>query len=371
MAADASSVGVGLISYGYMGKVHSLCYRELPFYYDLGRAVRLVAVATPSQGSRKRAMREAGFKHALSDPYDLIGRSDVDVIDICAPTYLHEEYACAAVKAGKAVYIEKPLARTLDSARRIYQAVTDAGVSSGIAFEYRFVPALMRAKRLLDEGSIGSVIHFRAIYQGAEHIYPAKFKWQLDRERAGGGALFALGSHLIDLVRYLLGEYSSIHATQVKCPDRGDVEQVVFMQAAMDGGAQGSLEVSQVAAGSNIDIRLELYGTKGSIQFDNRCPNILRVYEVPLDPLDASAGFTEMNTMQQYKDAVFPPPRVDINWLRYHLASQYQFVNGLLDKNTAGNLHPTVYDGLRCQEVMEAAMKSIKEGGTVFIQDIR
>ena len=358
------SIGIGLVSYGYMGKVHSLCYKELPFYYDLQASVKLVGIATPSESSRERALREAQFEFSTAYPEDLLVRPDIDVIDICSPTYLHEQYVVMAAKTGKAIYIEKPLGHTLDSARRAYTAVSDSGVHTGMAFEYRFVPALLEANNLLKQGTIGSIINFRVVYQGPEHLSITKLTWQLDKEKAGGGALFALGSHTIDLIRFLIGEFDSVSAIEKSLAAKGDVEQLVMIQARMQSGAVGSIEVSQVAAGSAIDMRVEIYGTKGTICFDNRYPNILRLCEM----MKKSVGFREIQTMQRLPDAVFPPPRVDVNWLRYHLAVQYQFIKGL--DGEINLVAPTIYDGLKCQEVIEAVLRSWDSGSWVFLSEI-
>jgi len=358
------SIGIGLVSYGYMGKVHSLCYQELPFYYDLQAPVKLIGIADPSESSRERALREAQFEFATAYPEDLLVRSDIDVIDICSPTYLHEQYVVMAAEAGKAIYTEKPLGHTLDSARRAYTAVSTNGVHTGMAFEYRFVPALLEAKNLLKQGTIGSVINFRVAYQGPEHLSITKFTWQLDKEKAGGGVLFALGSHTIDLIRFLIGEFDSVSAIGKSLAAKGDVEQLVLIQARMQSGAVGSIEVSQVAVGSGIDVRVEIYGTEGTICFDNRYPNILRLCEMT----KKSVGFQEIQTMQRLPDAVFPPPRVDVNWLRYHLAAQYQFIKGL-DKEI-NLVAPTIYDGLKCQEVIEAVLRSWDSGSWVCLAEI-
>jgi len=132
----------------------------------------------------------------------------------------------------------------------------------------------------------------------------------------------------------------------------------------MQSGVVGSIEVSQVAAGSGIDLRVEIYGTEGTICFDNRCPNILRLYEMKKKPV----GFREINTMQRLPDAIFPPPRVDVNWLRYHLAAQYQFVKGL--DGEIDLVAPTIYDGLKYQEIIEAVLRSWDSGSWVCLAEI-
>lgn len=362
------NIGIGVISYGYMGKVHSLGYRNMPFYYQLKLPVKLVGVATPSLSSQARAMQEAGFEFATADPEELITRPDIDVIDICAPTYLHEEYVRLVAAVGKAIYLEKPLAHSLASARRAYAAVETNGVRTGMAFEYRFAPALLRAKELLTAGAIGSIVNFRAIYQGPEHLSTSRLTWQLEKEKAGAGALSAQGSHLLDLVRHLVGEFAAVSALGQKLTGKGDVEQAMLLQARMESGAVGSIEFSQVAAGSNIDVRVEIYGTAGSLRFDNSQPNVLKLYELSADPSDPRAGCKEIQTMQVLPDAIFPPPRVDVNWLRYHLASQYHFLKGVMDGGQP--LPPTALDGLKCQEVMEAAMRSMVEERWVALAEV-
>ncbi|MFW5872426.1 MAG: Gfo/Idh/MocA family protein [bacterium] len=345
-------IGVGLISYGYIGKVHSLCYQEMPFYYNLNKPVKLVGVTSPSHSSREKALREAKYEFSSENPEDLLKRTEIDLIDICSPTYLHEKYIIMAAEHKKAIYIEKPLGHTLESARRAYSAASKNGLHTGMAFEYRFVPALLKAKELLQEGVIGSIINFRIIYQGSEHLSIRKDGWQLDKNKAGGGVLFALGSHMIDLIRFLIGEFDSVFSIKKNLSEKGNVEQLILIQARMHNGVLGTLEASQVAAGSCIDLRLEVFGTKGTICFDNRNPNILKLYESN----NKYNAFQEIQTMQQLPEAIFPPSRVDVNWLRYHLTAQYHFMKGL--NGESDPISPTIEDGMKCQEVMEAVMLS-------------
>jgi predicted dehydrogenase len=358
-------IGVGLISYGYIGKVHSLCYQELPFYYNLKKPVKLIGVVSPSQSSRDRAIREAKYQFVSEDIIDLIKRPEIDVIDICSPNYLHEQYILIAAKNKKAIYIEKPLGHSLASAKKAFSVVSENNLHTGMAFEYRFIPALLKAKELLQEKLLGTIINFRIIYQGSEHLYINKHGWQLDKNKAGCGALFALGSHSIDLARFLIGEFESVFASSKNITEIGDVEQLVLIQAKMQNGALGTLEVSQAAAGSCVDLRLEIFGTLGTISFENRNPNILRLYEID----HKYNGFQEIQTMQQLPEAIFPPPRVDINWLRYHLAAQYHFIKGLIGKKDT--FAPTIYDGIKCQEVMEAVIHSWEDESWVYIKEVR
>lgn len=186
-------IGVGLISYGYIGKVHSLCYQEMPFYYDLQMPLKLIAVAIPSKSSRERALREAKYEFSTENPEDLLKRPNINLIDICSPTYLHEQHIVMSAKAGKAIYIEKPLGHALDSARRSYSVASASSLHTGMAFEYRFVPALLKAKEFLQGEVIGSIINFRVVYQGSEHLSIGKHSWQLDKSKAGGWSAFCIG----------------------------------------------------------------------------------------------------------------------------------------------------------------------------------
>jgi len=194
----------------------------------------------------------------------------------------------------------------------------------------------------------------------------------LDKKKAGGGALFDLGSHIIDLIRYLLGDYKAVFATthtfinERPLPNnptkkaKVEVDDISFLQLKMQNGALGTLEASRLATGANDDLRIEIHGEKGALYYNHMNPNWLWIYDTrdASEPIGGLRGFKGVETVQRYpKPAVLPGPKFSIGWMRYHIASQYDFVKRIVD-GKKGN--PSFYDGYKVQEVMEAAYLSAK-----------
>ena len=208
-------LGVGMIGYGFMGKMHSYAYASLPFVYDPPPAlVRLVGVCATSEASRSLAMERAGYEFATADYRELLDRPDIRIINVCTPNYLHKDQAIAAIRAGKHVYCDKPLALTAGEAEQMAALARESGLTCQVTFQNRFCPAILRARQLVEEGFLGDVISFRAVYLHSGYTDPKRpISWRMQREKSGSGALGDLGSHAIDLIRYLTGDFVSVRAS--------------------------------------------------------------------------------------------------------------------------------------------------------------
>ena len=203
--------------------------------------------------------------------------------------------------------------------------------------------------------------------------------WRLEKEKAGGGALFDLGSHIIDLINWLLGDYKSVFATTEtfikKRPEKKgskelkkvEIDDLALLQVRMKSGALGTLEFSRLATGTNDEFRIEIHGDKGAIYFNSIEPNWVTVYDVREEgePVGGKRGFKKIETVQRYPEpAKFPGPKFAIGWLRYHIASQYDFITNIANGKEASS---SFKDGYKVQELMEAAYISAKERRWVSI----
>ena len=373
-------IGVGLVGYGMIGRVHVLGYRTLShFYPDRLPPIHLAAVCTSRPETAQAAAREAGFASWVTDIAALVQRDDVDVVDCSVPNYLHRPVVLAAIEAGKHVYCEKPLALNGAEAREMARAAQEAGVQVGMTFNYRFVPALMRARQMLQEGALGEIYTFRAEYLHTGYQDPNRpMGWKLRKEQSGGGALVDLGSHVIDLIRYLLGEFEAVRAhlhTFVKerpvRPGAAErepvtVDDVAWLQVRMRNGAIGTIEASRFATGTLDDLRLEIHGHRGALRFHLMEPNWLYWYDAtrPGEPMGGERGWVRLETVQHYAGAVVPPPRATLGWARAHAENQYAFLRALVEGRTP---QPGILDGLRAQLVMDAAYASAEAGGWVSV----
>ncbi|PWH20900.1 MAG: hypothetical protein DDG58_00400 [Ardenticatenia bacterium] len=373
-------IRIGLIGYGFIGKVHTLAYQALPLMYDpMPARVKLVGVSAASRESVQKAIDQAGYVFGSTDWREVVAREDIDVIDCCVPNHLHYEVVMAALRAGKHVYCDKPLAANLIQAREMLAEAQRSGRQHRMTFHLRFVPALMRAKQLVEEGFLGQVFSFRACYLHSGYVNPNRpMSWRLDAA-AGGGALVDLGSHVLDLLRYLLGDFAEVFAvteTFIKerplpgQPERRaavTVDDLAMLTLRTVNGALGTVEASRLATGTNDDMHIEIYGQQGALRFNLMDPNWLYVFDArdPEAPLGGNRGFKAIESVQRYPSpAVLPGPKFAIGWLRYHVASQFGFITSLVRGQPSP---PDFEDGMRVQEIMEAAYRSAREGRWVSL----
>src|SRR5579871_4683800 len=205
--AVMQTLGVGMVGFGFIGKVHSHAHLSLPLLYDpLPARTRLIGVCTTSPASGKKAVEQAGFEFATTDCRSLLAREDIQLIHVCTPNDAHRTIVLEALRAGKHIYCDKPLALNTAEAEEIVALARTVPSVQQMTFNYRFVPAILRARQLVEAGFLGDLFSFRAAYLHAGYIDPNRpFSWRTDRARSGGGAIADLGAHAIDLVRFLVG----------------------------------------------------------------------------------------------------------------------------------------------------------------------
>lgn len=296
---DTKSIGVGLISVGWMGKAHTRAYRSLPIVYpELGIAPRLVQAADPAPGARDYAVNVLGYESAVADYRDVIANPDVDVVSICSPNYLHREIGVAAARAGKPFWIEKPVGRGASETEEVEAAADAAGVTTCIGFNYRWAPAVQRARQLISDGSLGRITNVRGRFFGGFSSDPNDpLTWRFVRETSGNGVLGDLMGHLVDLVHYLVGPIGSITgatglylAERPALPGSADEGKLLPVEnedyatmlvrlgdTAVAAGALGSLEASRIAVGPRAEYGFEIFGTEGSVRWDFERMNELEI----------------------------------------------------------------------------------------------
>jgi predicted dehydrogenase len=296
----ARRLNIGLIGAGFIGRAHVFGYTAQPVIFPEAAAfpvLELLAEATPELAAAGAA--RLGFRRHTADWRALIADPAVDIVDICVPSNLHREIALAAIAAGKAVYCEKPVGLNGMEASEIAEAATRAGVASLVGFTYLRNPMVAFARRLIDDGAIGRLLHFRGAHNEDYLSDPAHpFIWRCDPAIAGrAGALGDLGCHIMSIAEALCGEIRAVSATtRIVVKERqvrpgasdmravGNDDQVQFL-AEFAGGATGHIEASRVASGSKMDITFEITGSEGAIQFDGERLGELRVYS-RRDPAD-------------------------------------------------------------------------------------
>jgi predicted dehydrogenase len=386
------TLNVAIIGTRFMGKAHSNAWLNAPRFFDMGlQPVLKVACGTDEEHTRAFAQRW-GWEEAATDWCAVIERPDIDIVDISTPTYLHREIAVAAAQAGKHIFCEKPFASTLEEARAMYDAAQKAGIVHYVNHNYRRAPAVMLAKRLIDEGAVGRIFHWRGAYLQDWIVDPSfPLTWHLRKETAGSGPHGDLNSHSIDLARFLVGDIKAVNAmmtTFIKerpLPGAGaatfsagsggatemgavTVDDASFMLAEFENGALGSFEASRFAPGRKNYNYFEIYGSKGSIVFNLERMNELQLF-LRDDPAYAQGFRTILATeggQHAYVANWWPPGHI----IGYEHEFHHAVVDFMHAIETDGMIAPNFYDGLKEVEVLEAGSRSAQSGCRVSISDV-
>jgi predicted dehydrogenase len=371
----SKEIGIAMAGYGMIGRIHALGYREIPLIYP-GKLpkLRLVGVSTSHRETAQAAQAEAGFEAWFEDSQALVSAEGVDVVDCVTPNYLHFPIVMAALRAGKHVYCEKPLALNAKQALAMLSAAQAAQVQVGMTFNYRFIPAVIKASQLLQAGDLGEIYSFRADYLHSGYQDPQRpMSWRLRKESAGGGALVDLGSHVIDLVRYLIDDFKRLNCsvrTYIKerpaqpgsqVIEKVDVDDAAWIRAELANGAVGTLHVSRFATGTQDDLLFEIYGERGALRFNLMDANWLNWYDHRRagGSRGGERGWTRLETLQRYPGATAPPARSPLGWTRTHTENQFSFLRAI---TTGEKFQPDIQDGLHVQLVMDTAYQSAQSG---------
>jgi len=367
----AKTLRVGLIGYKFMGKAHSNAWRQVNhFFPELPAKVELTAICGRDAAAVERARGLFGWARAETDWRNIVAAPDIDIVDVSASNDTHCEMAIAALRAGKAVVCEKPLARNLAEARQMLAAARRSKSVSMVCHNYRRIPAVALARQMIQGGDLGGVIrHFRARYAqewGANPEVP--LNWRLQKNMAGSGAHGDIAAHIIDLGRYLVGEFKEVCGlmeTFIKerpLPGPGGkkgrvtVDDAVSWIGRFANGALASLEATRFALGRKNHITFEINGDKGSLAFDFEDMNRLKFYSA--NDAQGRRGFTDIivtdPAAHPYMGHWWPPGHI--------LGYEHTFVHTFADfvsAVTAGRpLQPDFLDGARCLAVMEAVTES-------------
>lgn len=374
------TLGVGLISVGWMGKMHSRAYTSLPLIYpELGVRSRLVRAADTAETGRTYARDVLGYESVVADYHEVLADPEVDVVSICSPNFLHAEMGVAAARAGKPFWIEKPVGRGVEDTRLVESAADEAGVITSIGFNYRNPPAVQRAKQLIDSGALGRITNIRGRYFGGFSSNPDDpLTWRFVRALSGSGVLGDLMGHLVDQIHYLVGPIAAVTATTgtylaarpalpgaTGSGDRQPVENedyatmlVRFDGSAVAAGALGSLEASRIAVGPRSEYGFEIFGTEGSVRWEFERMNEL---EVALHRTGPQIGYTRVfadTTFPEF-DRFQPSSGTGMGYDDLKTIEAARFVAAVLGGTAAGS---NIHDAVASAQVLSAAEQSAASG---------
>jgi len=380
---EVPTVGVGMLGYAFMGKAHANGFKQMPYIIWPPPAMpKLVAIAGRNADAVTQAAGRYSFARATTDWHDLLSDPEIQVFDNCGPNNLHVEPCIAAAEAGKHIICEKPLGRTAAESKQMLDAVTKAGVKHLCAFNYRFTPAVLHARHLIQSGALGRIYHFRARYL-QEWILDPNFPivWRLEKDVAGSGVLGDLGTHIIDLARFLVGEIDSVSAImKTFIPERTnaagerqtvDVDDAFAAIMEFANGALGTLEASRFALGRKNHNTFEINGEKGSIVFNLERLNELQVC-IPGAQPDDSTGFTDVlvsEASHPYWKYWWPQGHM-IGWENLFVHEVAHFLGAVVGAHEVAPVGATFADGYQAALVADAIAASAAQGGRVPVHEL-
>lgn len=366
---------IGIIGFGMIGKVHAFAYRTLPFFCDPVPLEAVIShIVTLHPETAEKAKRIAGAEHAGTDFREITENPEIDIVHICTPNAGHLPALVSAIRNGKHIYCEKPLAVDLDEAETVIKAIEESAYdrTSQMCFHLRFYPAIQRAKRLINEGKLGRILQFRISYLHSSNVDPKiPFRW---KHAAGGGVLLDTGAHIFDLLDMLLGPVDSLIADSfIAVPERPapgtkdgtrkvEVEDSITMLARMQNGARGTLEATKLATGSEDELRLEIHGSLGAVRFNLMRPHFLEFFDAgsPERPLGGTSGWLRINCGNRYEppETEFPSAKSAIGWTRAHIAALTNFLQAVAENRPAC---PDIFQGYKIQRFLDLASRSARE----------
>ena len=378
---DAPEIGIGMLGYAFMGKAHSNAFRKIPYMmYPPAAIPRMVGIAGRDEAAVTEAAKRYGYEHAYTDWRDMLTNDAIQVFDNGGPNHMHAEPSIAAAEAGKHVFCEKPLGRTAEESMAMLEAVRKAGVKHMVAFNYRFVPAIMQAKKLIESGKLGRIYHWRAVYLqewGMDAQMP--ISWRFQKETAGSGALGDLGAHIIDLARFLVGEPASVmgyaQTWMTERPDgaggmaKADVDDGFVAAMAFENGALGTVEATRFAQGRKNFNSFEINAENGSIQFNLERLNELNVFWKGEDP-NTTQGFHNVLVSEEhhpYWENWWPPGHM-IGWEHSFVHEFDHFFRAIVNDTEVAPYGATFVDGYRNAVICDAILASAASGQRVDIK---
>jgi predicted dehydrogenase len=381
-------LNIAQIGHKFIGKAHAYAYSNAGFFFDLPVSLRKKILCGIGDDLPDIAVKW-GYEKSTQDWREAVADPEIDIVDICAPSKIHKEIALEAVRQGKNVFCEKPLAMNMADAREMVAAVKKAGIVHTVGFNYRKAPALAFARQLIQQGKLGRIYHFRGLYSQDWLIDPNfPLAWRLRKEAAGGGSSWDLGAHVVDLSRYLVGEVEEVVGhqttfikerpvakyedglTAIAGKERGevDVDDSSSFLARFEGGAVGLFEVTRYGSGHRNQNQIEVYGSEGGLIWRGfEKMNELEYYSSK-DP----AGTQGYRTIQigeadhPYVSAYWPAGHI-IGFGDTFTHEIVDFVNAIAGKTQAS---PSFEDGLKTQAILTAVDLSVAERRWVSVSEI-
>jgi len=379
-----------MVGYRFMGRAHSNAWRQAPRFFPLKAHVEMHTICGRDSAGAQAARLQLGWQNATADWREIVESPLIDIVDINTPNDSHAEIAIAAAQNGKHVLCEKPLALNVKQAQAMFDAAQKAKVIHMICHNYRRIPAIALAKKLITEGALGQIYHYHARYAQDWSVDPEfPVNWRLQKNISGSGAHGDINSHIIDLARYLVGEFQEVSGlmhtfiTERPVADAGSkspglsakagrkmakvtVDDAALCIGRFANGALANLEATRFALGRKNHIEVEINGSKGSLYFDFEDMNRLKFFDNTQPP--DRQGFRDILVTQPggthpYFGHWWPAGHI-LGYEHTFVHTIADFVNACVDGKP---VQPTFEDGLKNQRVLAAVEQSAQSGKWVKV----
>ncbi len=350
-------IGIGMLGHSWMGRTHTQAFKTHSLHFDTEFEPKFVGIYGRDAKTLKADQIRWGYDYATTDIDKIISDDSIDVVVNALPNHLHMEPCIAAARAGKDVVCEKPMAMNPGQSSKMLAAAQDSGTKDLMVFNYRWLPAIQLAKKIIDDGRLGRILQYRGLYGQSWLTSPdAVASWKVLNATSGAGVLFDLGPHAIDLALHLVGPIKEIVATAELFAEgrkKSDGtwaskeelgEELVLCMLKFDNGAYGTVEASRVASGFKNKNRIEIHGTKMAMAFDLENLNSLLIY----DPSQENEGFRN-----------YVVDSHNIGWSHAFLLQTHHFLECI--RNDTRPV-PNWSDGHRVQVVLDNILKSVETG---------
>jgi predicted dehydrogenase len=376
------ALGVGILGYVGVAKAHLNALKKLPYiFWPTPVHFRLIGIAGRSPDGVDEASRRYGFQYGTVDWQRLAEDPQIDLLINAAPNDLHADPCLAAAAAGKHLLCEKPLGRDAREARRLWEGVRRRRLCHQVSFNYRFIPAVRFAREMIQAGDLGEIIHLRMRYTDDSLIDPATpHTWRQERGRAGSGVIGDLASHVLDLGRFLAGEFKSVcgfsrivvprrpvkaGARQTRCVD---VEDIFVGAVEFASGAMGTIEASGCCPGQKNYLTFEANGTRGSLRFNLERLNEVEVFRSePKERRDRGYKTVLVTDRDHPFGGRWWPPGHILGWEHTFVHQLHHLVQAILGQDTVAPLAANFRDGYVNARVCDALLAAARTGRRVRV----
>ena len=359
---EIPEIGVGMLGYAFMGKAHSNAFHKLSYMaWPPPMRPKLVSIAGRNEAAVADAAARYGYERWTTDWRDIVTDPAIGLFDNGGPNSLHAEPTIAAAEAGKHVLCEKPLGRDAAESYEIWQKVAATGDTHLCAFNSRFVPAVRLAREMIESGELGEIRHFRGRYLQDWGDDPTLDTWRFHSDEAGSGAIGDLGTHVIDLARFLCGEITTVSAlVKTFIPGR-QVDDALEAAVEFEKGAVGTLEATRLALGRRNAFQWEINGSKGSLAFDMEKLNELQFFKADGERARGWKTVLVSEADHPFWSFWWPPGHI-IGWGETFVHEIHHLLSAIRNGTDVAPYGATFEDGYRAAEVCDAIVRS-SDGG--------